>query len=72
MNVPSVNYVLRAPIFLNFCNFGTKRDTQEKHEIKSFDLQEIYEFDLSFIVVSRFVPKLRRFGKNWSEQYIID
>ena len=28
--VPSVNYVLRAPIFLNSRNFGTKRDTTKK------------------------------------------
>ena len=28
--VPSVNYILRAPIFLNFRNFGTKRDTTKK------------------------------------------
>jgi len=30
---------------------------------KSFDLQEINEFDFSFSVVSRFVPKLRKFKK---------
>jgi len=27
---PSVKNVLRAPIFLNFRNFGTKRDTTKK------------------------------------------
>ena len=43
--------------------FETERYTQEKHQIKSFDLQEIYEFDFSFFVVSRFVPKLRKFKK---------
>ena len=31
--------------------------------MKSFDFQEIYEFDFSFFVVSRFVPKLRNFKK---------
>jgi len=29
-SVPSVNYVLRAPIFLNSRNFGMKRDTTKK------------------------------------------
>jgi len=29
-DVPSVNYVLCAPIFLNFRNFGTKRDKTKK------------------------------------------
>jgi len=61
--VPSVNKVLRAPIFLYLRNFETERYTQEKQQIKSFDLQEIYEFDFSFFVVSRFVPKLRKFKK---------
>jgi len=61
--VPSVNKVLRAPIFLHPRNFETERYTQEKHQIKSFDLQEIYEFDFSFFVVPRFVPKLRKFKK---------
>jgi len=62
--VPSVNKVLRAPIFLHPRNFETERYTQEKHQIKSFDLQEIYEFDFSFFfVVSRFVPNLRKFKK---------
>jgi len=37
--------------------------TSEKHEIKSLDLQEIYEFDFSSFVVSRFVPELRKFKK---------
>jgi len=40
--------------------------------MKSVDPQEIYEFDFSFFVVSRFVPKLRRFKKTWSAQYIFD
>ena len=61
--VPSVNKVLRAPFFLHLRNFETERYTQEKHQIKSFDLQEIYEFYLSFFVLSRFVPKLRKFKK---------
>jgi len=61
--VPSVNKVLRAPIFSHLRNFETERYTQEKHQIKSFDLKEIYEFDCSFFVVSRFVPKLRKFKK---------
>jgi len=63
IHVPAVNKVLRGPNFLHVRNFETERYTQEKHEIKSFDLQEIYEFDLSFFVVSRFVPKLRKFKK---------
>jgi len=42
-------------------NFETERYTAEKHEIKSLDLQEIYLFDLGFVVVSHFVPKSRRF-----------
>jgi len=50
-------------IFLNLRNFGTDRYTSEKYEIKSLDLQEIDEFDFSFFVVSRFVPKLRKFKK---------
>jgi len=62
-DVPSVNKVLRAPIFLHLRNFETERYTQEKHQIKSFDLKEIYEFDFSFFAVSRFVPKLRKFKK---------
>jgi len=62
-HVPAVNKVLRAPFF--FCTSVTlkRRYTQEKHEMKSFDLQEIYEFDFSFFVVSRFVPKFRKFKK---------
>jgi len=63
ISVPSVNKVLRAPIFLRLRNFETERCTQEKHQIKSLDLKEIYEFDFSFFVVSRFVPKLRKFKK---------
>jgi len=62
-DVPSVNKVLRAPICLHLRNFETERYTQEKHQIKSFDLKEIYEFDVSFFVVSRFVPKLRKIKK---------
>jgi len=61
--VPAVNKVLRASIFLHLRNFETERYTQENHEIKSFDLQEINDFDFSFSVVSRFVPKLRKFEK---------
>ena len=61
----AVKKVLRAPIFLNLRIFGTERftGTSEKHEIKSLYLQEIYEFDFSFFVASRFVPKLRKFKK---------
>jgi len=70
--VPSVNYVLRAPIFLNFRNFGTRRDTQEKHKIKSFDPQEIYEFDLCFFCRISLRSKVTEVSKNWSAQYIID
>jgi len=70
--VVAVNNVLRAPICLHLRNFETERYTKEKHEIKSFDLQEIYEFGFSFFVVSRFVPKLRKSKKNWSAQYIFD
>jgi len=32
--------------------------------MKYLDLLEVYRFDLRFLVVSRFVPKLRRFKKN--------
>jgi len=35
----------------------------EKHDIESLDLQTIYECDLSFLVASRFVPKLPKFEK---------
>jgi len=63
LDVPAVKKVLRTPIFLHLPNFETERYTQEKHEIKSFDLQEIYDFDFSFFVVSHFVPKLRKFQK---------
>ena len=66
----AVKKVLRAPIFLNFRSFETERYTSEKHGIKSLDLQEIYEFDLSFFIVSRFVRKLRKFKT--SAQYIFD
>ena len=59
--VQAVKKVLRASVFLLLRNFETERYTQEKHEIKSLDLREIYEFDFSFFVVSRFVPKLRKF-----------
>ena len=31
--------------------------------MKSLDLQEVYELDLSLFVVSRFVPELRKFKK---------
>jgi len=61
--VPAVNKVLRAPIFLHLRNFETERYTQKKHEIKSFNLQENYDFNSSFFVVSHFVPKLREFQK---------
>jgi len=61
--VPAVNKVLRAPIFLHLRNFETERYTQEKHQIKSFDLREICDFDFSFFVVSRFVSELRKFKK---------
>ena len=54
---------LRAPIFLNHRNFETERYTSERHKIKSLDLQDIYEFDSSFFVVTRFVTKLREFKK---------
>ena len=60
LQVQAVNKVLRAPNFLRLRNFETERYT---HEIKSFDLQEIYEFDFGFFVVSRFVLKLRKFKK---------
>ena len=61
-----------ALLFLYLRYFETDRYTQEKHEITSFELQEIYEFNFSFFVVSRFVPKLRKFLKKWSAQYIFD
>jgi len=59
--VLAVNKVLRAPFFMR--NFETEKYTSEKHEIKSFDLQGNHEFGFSFFVVSRFVPKLRKFEK---------
>ena len=40
---------MRAPIFLHLRNFETERYTQEKHQIKSFNHQEIYEFDFTFL-----------------------
>ena len=57
--------------FLNLRNFETERErererereTSEKHEIKSLDLQEMYQFHLSCPVASRFVPNLPRFEK---------
>jgi len=55
--------VLTAPIFSNLRNFERERDTLEKHDMKSLDLQKIYQFDLGYFVVSRFVPKFRRFEK---------
>jgi len=39
--VLAVKNVLRAPFFLNFRNFGTKRDTKKKARIKFIDLLEI-------------------------------
>jgi len=53
---------IERSIFFNVHNFKTERDTSEKHEIKSLDLREIYHFNLSFLVVSRFVSKLPRGG----------
>jgi len=61
--------VLRAPIFLHLGNFETER---YMYEMKSLYLQETYEFDSNFFVVSCFVPKLRKFQKNWSALYIFD
>jgi len=54
---------LTAPIFVNIRNFETQRDATKQHEIKSLDFQEIYQFDLSFFVVSLFVPKYRSLFK---------
>jgi len=54
---------LTAPIFSNHLNFETESDMSEKHDIESLDLQTIYECDLSFLVASRFVPKLPKFEK---------
>ena len=42
--VGSVIKVLRALIFLNFRNFGTKRDTTKKAKIKLIDLLKIERF----------------------------
>jgi len=61
--VLAVKKVLRALIFLHLLNFETERYTQEMHGIKSLNLQEIYEFDFSFFVLSRFVQKLQKFKK---------
>jgi len=47
--------------FLNLRNFETEGNTSEKHQVKSLDLQEIYQFDISFFVVSCFIPMLPRF-----------
>jgi len=46
--------------FLNLRKIETERDTSEKHAL---DLQEIYQFNLSFFVVSPLVPKLPRIKK---------
>jgi len=42
----------------NLRNFETERDRKER--IKSLDPQEICQFDLCFVVLSRFVLKFRR------------
>jgi len=59
----AVSKVLTALIFSNSRNFETEGDTPEKHEIKSLDPEEIYQFGLSFLVVSPSVSKLREFEK---------
>ena len=50
-DVSAVKKVLTAPMFLNLRNFWTERDTSEKLEMKSLDLKETYQLDLSFFVV---------------------
>ena len=61
--VQAVSNVLTAPIFWNSRNFETERDTPEKHGIKSLGPSEIYQFGLSFLVVSPTISKLRGFEK---------
>jgi len=58
--------------FLHLRNFETERYTQEKHEIKSFDLQEIYEFNLLAFCGISLRSKVTEVKKNWSAQYIFD
>jgi len=45
----SSQWSIARSIFLHLRELETERYTQEKHEIKSFDLQEIYEFNFSFL-----------------------
>ena len=54
---------MTAPIFSNSRNFEMEGDTPEKHGIKSLDLKKIYQFGVSFLVVSPSVSKLREFEK---------
>jgi len=55
--VLTVSKVLIAPIFSNHRNFETERGKSDTLEIKSLDL---FQFDRSVIVVTLFVPQLRR------------
>jgi len=57
------NIYLSLQFFSNTRNFETEGDTPEKHGIKSLDPLEIYQFGLSFLVVSPSVSKLREFEK---------
>ena len=61
--VLAVSSVLTALIFSNSRNFETDGDTPEKHVIKPLDPLEMYQFGLSFLVVSPSVSKLREFEK---------
>ena len=61
--VLAVSNVLTALIFSNSRNSETEGDTPEKNEIKSIDPEEIYQFGLSFLVVSPSVSKVREFEK---------
>jgi len=49
--VLAINKVLTAPFFLkNLRNFETKRDTSEKHGMKSLDLLKIYQSELFYLI----------------------
>ena len=62
-HVPSVKVVLRAPIFWNFRNFGTKWDTTKKLKSKSYISWRSNDFISCFSCVYLSVSKLRRCKK---------
>jgi len=59
----SLKCIDRSNFFSNSRNFETEGDTPEKHGIKSLDPLEIYQFGLSFLVVTSSVSKLREIEK---------